>query len=469
MMHNLSEWAKESVLFDQVVRYNPLYYGPVRRLLRRVDTMDLEERKNCTQRLLKRALGWAASIQRQKRSTTDLADWPVLEKDDLRGREDRFRNPRILASTDTTSGTSGVPLKLWRSLRCVAAEQAFFDHELAPFGITCRNAKIARLFTEDIKPVSDRKPPFGRLTQGGRRLILSSNHIHPDAIWWYVDRLQEFRPQLLWGMTNALLFLARHMLEQGRRLSIPVVLPTAEVLYPSGRAVLDQAFGGAVLEQFGCAERVFFSTSVQVGQFYFQPAYGHVELKPVRRERAADCRYAEIIATGLWNDAMPLIRYRIQDRIVYPAHYTEDDLREVALGCKPFTAVDGRESEFLISDSGTFLEGMGSIAADVKHVLQAQVVQERLDKVLIRVLPMPGFSEDTGRAMMRKARLKIPDSMQVTIEVVDALEALPSGKIPKVIRRLPDGVTPILQQPPMTAASHAGQSGLERPQGKHAV
>jgi phenylacetate-CoA ligase len=448
MKYGVAAWMKDSTLCDQLVRCNPFYYQPVRRLLRDLRSMTIVERQAHTHELLTRVLRWAEQIHHRGYSTTDLAQWPVLEKQELRGQEARFRNPLRASTTDTTSGTSGIPLTLWRSLRCVAAEQAFFDDALQPFGFTCRGAKIARVFTEDVKPVSDRNPPFGRMQQGGRRLILSANHMNADAVWWYVDALEQFRPDLLWGMTNALLFLGHHMVKQNRRLSIPVVLPTAEILYPSGRALLEQAFGGCVLEQYGSAERVFFATSAVSGQFYFQPAYGHVELKPVPRDESDGHRCAELIATGFWNEAMPLVRYRVQDHILFPREYTQDDLRDVALGCKPFMAVEGRSSEYLISDGGTFLEGMGSIAAGLPDVLQVQVVQERLEQVLIRVLPMSGFSDASRGAMLRNARRKIPLSMQVLIEVVDALEQLPSGKIPKVIRRLPDGVAPALQRPP---------------------
>lgn len=457
-MHRIAEWAKGSAICDQLVRYNPVYYVPVRRLLRQVQAMDISERLAVTEKLLRRALKWAEKIHDRGHCKSDLMQWPLLEKEALRGVEARFRNAGMLSATDTTSGTSGIPLTLWRSLQCVAAEQAFFDHELAQFGRSCRRAKIARLFTEDIKPVSDLNPPFGRITQGGRRLILSANHINRHTVSWYADALEHFQPDLLWGMSNALLFLAHHMLQQDRRLAIPVVLPTAEILYPSGRGVLMAAFGQSVLEQYGCAERVFFATSVRSGQFYFQPAYGYVELQPVSRDESDGFRSAEIVATGLWNAAMPLVRYRTQDRILFPREYTEVDLREVAMGCKPFTAVEGRESEYLISDAGTFLEGMGTIAADVSHVLQAQIVQERLDRVVVRVLALQGFSEDDRNIMMKQARRKIPESMQVTIDVVDALERLPSGKVPKVIRRLSENVSPVLQHAAVQGAAEPMES-----------
>ena len=52
------------------------------------------------------------------------------------------------------------------------------------------------------------------------------------------------------------------------------------------------------------------------------------------------------------------------------------------------------------------------------------------------VIAEPGFDDDDREAIMANVRRKLPDDMAVTIELVDALERLPSGKVPYVIRRV---------------------------------
>jgi hypothetical protein len=65
-----------------------------------------------------------------------------------------------------------------------------------------------------------------------------------------------------------------------------------------------------------------------------------------------------------------------------------------------------------------------------------QVIQESLDKVRILVIPDQGFSEKNILQIEHNIALKLPPSMHVTIEIVDALERTAQGKTPFIIRRI---------------------------------
>ncbi len=65
-----------------------------------------------------------------------------------------------------------------------------------------------------------------------------------------------------------------------------------------------------------------------------------------------------------------------------------------------------------------------------------QVIQVAVDDVHVLVIAEPGCGDDDREVLMANVRRKLPDDMAVTIELVDALERLPSGKVPYVIRRV---------------------------------
>ena len=50
----------------------------------------------------------------------------------------------------------------------------------------------------------------------------------------------------------------------------------------------------------------------------------------------------EIIGTGFWNEAMPLVRYRTDDIVIVPDSYAPSDLDDVTLGLKPVAAIRRR-------------------------------------------------------------------------------------------------------------------------------
>jgi len=145
--------------------------------------------------------------------------------------------------------------------------------------------------------------------------------------------------------------------------------------------------------------------------------------------------YAEIVATGFWNESMPLIRYRTGDYVLCPASYVEKDLEAVALGIKPFVSVAGRETDYLISPRGEILIGMNHIPWNTTNIIRIQLIQESPYFVRINVISTPEFGEANRKVLAENARLMLPEDMKVEINLVEELEVSPSGKTPYIIRR----------------------------------
>jgi len=330
-----------------------------------------------------------------------------------------------------------VPIRLWRSLRCIAAEQAFIDRLLEPHGLTYRRARVARLRADEIKLPSDRHPPFGKITNRGRKLTLSSRHLSADTARWFADAINRFAPDLLWVFPSAAESLARLALEQGLEIPIPLVLSSSEPLPGPARALLAGAFGCKIVEYYGQSERVAFARIDRKEGCFFNPAYGLVELEPVADlSPGADPSWAEVIATGFWNDSMPLVRLRTGDRVIYPSSYDEGDLEEIALGTKPFLGLAGREENHLVSPRGEVLTGMDHLAFEVENVIRLQLVQDSPHSVTMNVLATARFGEADRKLLARNIAIALPDDMKVEVRSVERLEVAASGKTPYIIRRL---------------------------------
>ena len=429
--------AKRRDTVSKAIRYNPFYYKGIARLLRSLDAMDRVQRQELVDRLTERSLGWARAAGARMPESAGIADWPILEKEELRRRGIDLRNPRVFGIPAATGGSTGIPIQLWRSLRCVAAEQAFLDYLIADRGLRFGTARIARLHGDEIKPPSDRRPPFGIRSKGGRRLFLSSQHIADDTLDWYVNELADFKPDMLWAYASSGESLALHLIRRGSVLKLPLVISASEVLHPAARNAMQSAFQAPILDHYGSGERLLFAHSVQAGEFWINPVYGRAEFLPlqdVQLPPGLSC--GEIIATGFWNEAMPLVRYRTGDRLIYPSHYDDDDLKDVALGLKPFVAIGGRDKDYLLSPRGEVLVRIDHLPWETRRIVRMQVIQESLDRVRILVIPEPEFSDDDRELLMANVRRTLPDDMFVTIELVDDLERLPSGKTPYVIRRV---------------------------------
>jgi len=436
-LSKLTGYAKHNDILDIGLRYNPFYYNPVRRLIRDLEGMDEAERRALSERLLSRSLGWAGATAARRGLDQPFPRWPILEKEELRDSAESFRKRTIVALPSMTSGSTGIPIKLWRSPRCVAAEQAFLDSLVEPFGPNFRRARIAILRDQNIKSPSDRTPPFGVTTNRGRFLRLSSRHISTATAPWFAEAINAFTPDILWIYPNAAEALARHAIEQGLRVHVPLVLSTSEVLSKSASRMLEQTFRARVIAYYGLAERVAFAATTDQGRWLFNPAYGRVELRPIDGTvLGADVMHAEIVATGFWNESMPLVRYRVGDQVICPAAYGQDDLEAVALGLKPFIGVAGRETDYLVSPRGEILNGMDQLSFGVWNIIRMQVIQESRDFVRLNIIAAPTFGAADRKLLNHNIALHLPDDMTVETCLVDELEVASSGKIPYVIRRL---------------------------------
>ena len=430
--------AKNSPLIDLPLRYWPVARFKVRRALQRFEEADPLARRALAEAFTARVLHRARQTPHGRSLGTRLVDWPILTKDIVRDAADSFVMPGIVRIPAGTGGTTGIPLRLWRSAENVAAEQAFLDHVLMPYGRAMGGARLAILRGEVIKPAGDRHAPFGVFTHWGRRLVLSSPHMGPDTIDWYADTLKIFRPELVVTYPNLALNLLQFLRARGRSVHLPLIMSSSETLTPEVRREIEQGFGAKVIDYYGQSERVCLAIAREADDFRFVPAYGRVELIPSPDDPVdAVGRAVRIVATGYWNDAMPLVRYDTGDRAIVPNEADSDHLDDIALGLRPFRGLAGRIEEYVLSPAGTRICALSTIPRELPDLLQIQIVQEALDALVIRVRARPGFGEEGCRRLVANARLRIPPQMRIDIVEVEDLERTAQGKAPLVIRRLP--------------------------------
>lgn len=420
-------------LSERLVRRNPLLYSSTVRLLAEFDGWDAARQDAWRAARLRRMLAAAARTPYGTRvgSPAALAQWPILEKESVRDAPQDFsRRLPLPAFSAATSGTTGTPLRLRRSLPSVVYEQAVLDRlvrlgDADPY--TCR---VAVLRGDDVKHPSDRSPPFWKLIGGGRRLVFSSNHLDRGSLAHFVQALRDFRADVLFAYPTVLDSLCSLMLERGERLAIPLTLCGSEVLTSATTDAARTALRTRVIGYYGQAERVGWAYGDPENGFRFLGSYSINELQRV--EAAEDADVYELIGTGLWNDAMPLVRYRTGDRFRLARGV---DVAEAAAGRARLLGIIGRSGDYLLSVDGARLMGIDHIPRNVPRLLRAQFIQESAGVVRLLVIPGAGFNEESRSKLREHAALKLPPSMQLHIETTDQLVRNASGKAPLIVRR----------------------------------
>jgi phenylacetate-CoA ligase len=435
-MRALTKKLKSLALGDVAIRRNPLFYAAARRELGALEQAELGTRRAWVHRKLAQALRSAGRSRYARRigAGAELGSWPLLEKSSVVREPDAFVcGATLLAAHASTGGTTGEPLPLTRSLASVAFEQACIDLMLERAGVQPGKARIAALRGDSIKDPADMRPPFWSAHAGGRRLLLSSFHLNASTIHAYADELERYAPDVLYAHPNTIDALCVQLERAGRRLALARALTSSEVLRPQVWRFIERTLGCRLLDYYGQAERVAFAYAEAPGAYRFLPGYAHVELLPAGDEGAE--RLYEIVGTSLWNSAMALVRYRTGDLVRLPAAWGAAELEEVALGLRSFGGILGRDGDYLISPEGTRLISPNHFLREVPHLSRIQVIQEAADAVRILVLATERFSASDQAELLANVRNKVPPSMRVSIERVEALERSARGKTPFVIHR----------------------------------
>jgi phenylacetate-CoA ligase len=436
-------FMKKHVLGQTLVRRNPYYYEKFSALLQESQAWDYERRRKWVDQQVQQTLQTAKRTEygRSVRGGDTLANWPLLDKEPLRHGLSAFTaGYKWLSAPATTGGTSGVPLKVLRSLEAIVFEQAAIDQVIASVGADAKIARTAVLRGDNPRDIEISPNPDRQLINAGRVLTMSANAVTHTSVENIANTLEKFSPELLCAYPSALETLVRYLRDNDRRLSIPAVVTSSEVFRPESWALVEDRLGCKAADYYGQAERIAFASADAAGQYRFQHAYSRVEFIPYDGHgvpRDIGHRLYEVVGTSYWNNLLPIVRYRTGDLIRLPASWGERELEELALGLRTFEGVLGRQQELLVCPQAIRITGIGCIPQDVRNVLRFQVVQEDLDEARIFVLPNSKFSVSDAELLLANARARIPPNVNVTVEIASRLERTPRGKTPLIVHRPP--------------------------------
>ncbi len=442
-VQDFAGFMKKHVLGQSLIRRNPFYYERSSSVLERGEAADYDRRRAWSARQVRQTLQLAQRTEygRSVNGGDDLSQWPLLEKECLRhGLKAFTTGSDWLAAPATTGGTSGVPLRVLRSLEAIVFEQATIDRVIQSVGADARIARTAVLRGDNPRDIVISPNPESEIIMNGRMMTMSANAVTHTSVEHIANSLETFAPELLCAYPSALETLARYLHENGRRLKIPSVVTSSEVFRRDAWLLVEQVLGCRLVDYYGQAERIAFASADAPGKYRFQHGYSRVEFIPYDGQplpRDSQFRLYEIVGTSFWNNLLPIVRYRTGDLVRLPASWGERELEELSLGLRTFEGVLGRQQELIVCPNSIRITGIGCVPHDVHNVLRFQVVQEDFDSARIFVLPTEKFSTADAETLLANARARIPAEVNVTVEIARRLERTPRGKTPLIVHRPP--------------------------------
>jgi phenylacetate-CoA ligase len=359
------------------------------------------------------------------RTLADIKKIPITYKSDVQARSEEFlargydeRNCRVRY----TSGSTGNPHRL------------FFSKSADDFGhatdLRSMYQNGYRLYHKSFELSHPRH--IGRPTipqrLGLHRVKLASIFETPERMACHI---REYQPMFLKGYPSMLRTIAAKI-EQGENLGVRKIFTTSELLSRSDRKLIMESFKADVIDLYGSVEFPRVAWECEKHEGY------HIDIDSVVFELTKGGEVIEegqgdVTITGLYNKAMPLIRYNVGDigRIE----------RGLRCGCGRSTpllhSIRGRSNDRIILPSGREVDPLTLYSVeDLIGVKSFRIIQVKPNAFQVIYTNLPGSKivEQSFRKAIQNACGN--EKVKVTVKRADSLPRDPSGKFRAVISRV---------------------------------
>jgi phenylacetate-CoA ligase len=347
---------------------------------------------------------------------TLVEHFPVIERRDLTSRPAEYyprgHTERPWTIVGRTSGTSGSPLRVFRSLKSVVWENAIVQRHLRWSGYR-PGMRRAYLRGDLIVPTERDTPPFWFLNRYNNQLILSSRHMREDCVDAIIEKLTQFAPFMMEAYPSTAYELALLLEQRDVTLKIPYVYTGSEPVYPHQRELIEARLTTCVMDHYGMAERVAYATECEHGNLHVNSDYSYVEIVDDDGQPTEGEGY--VVGTTFNNAVMPLVRYRLSDR----TRWRREDCpcgRTYPL----IEAVTGKYEDTLFGSRGQRISP--SVLTFVFKTLHAikysQVAQTGAGAWEIRVVPDDSYDEAVRNQIIENVRHHVDPGIHVVVREV---------------------------------------------------
>ena len=368
---------------------------------------------------------------RDYRGPEDLAMLPITTKDVLKQRGIMaFVSEGANLSdcfSDTTSGSTGIPITVYRD-PCARALQI---------------AKWLRvLFVNGYSPhqrVMSLTSP-SRLTEG-RSIIQRFGILRRLAVDYLcppeelVDILLTYKPHVLYGNRSHLDLMALELDSRGMRPEgLRLLIGGAEVIQGSSRQLYQEHFGVELIETYG---------SVEMGTMAYEtPSHHGLNLSEdltyfefLDKEGNPVCSGVpgRVVVTDLAGTLMPFIRYDQGDIAVFEnVDGTAGDTH------RRIKQIIGREDDYAILPDGTHrpFHDFYEVMDKYHDIRQFRIVQKKRNLFHVLIVADTAYLITIRNDLLDRLRKKFPPTVNFELIQKERLEPDPSGKIRMLVSEI---------------------------------
>ena len=353
-----------------------------------------------------------------------LDQLPVVERDDV-----REHLSHMVAHTHTnrlirhsTGGSTGQPLVFFTDRQKESWHNAAKLRGRAWFGIQPGSRQV------DVwgSPVELNKQDAIRRFKDRwflNQIVISALDLSDTAQARNAAILKRFRPRLVYGYPTVLFHMALYMERHpdafgGWRPEL--ITCTSEVLYLHQREKMREVFQCPIGNEYGSRDGGHLAHECPAGNMHIAAEHVMLQVDKPDPQGAGD-----LIVTNLDGYGMPLLRYRLGDRV---------QLSHAPCACGltlPVLAqVEGRMTDFLVGPDGNLIHSAAlvGILRDLPDLKQFRIVQKKdlsIEVRLVRDAPVP---EAELASMRRRMHAMMHSDLPISFSFQDHIPPAKSGK-----------------------------------------
>jgi phenylacetate-CoA ligase len=363
---------------------------------------------------------------------SDYSKLPVLTKEKIKTNTDEFlsiETPKIKMMQDSTSGSTGLPLNLYRTYR---------DHE---YGCALKMRSNSwcgwNYWNKSLWLISDRRhirqieAIKGRIDLAlNRKLLINTKNITHHNMFNWVKQIKAYKPEYVYGYSTLLANFSGFLLENEIYFDfIKGVFSTAEPL--TNRNLIAEAFNAPVFDQYGASEVPCIAHECKYGGMHINSDEVILEFQDISR----DSGMKKLIITPLYIFGMPLLRYEIKDTGFFSSKKCNCGLSYPLMELKI-----GRVSDNLINKNGKIISGVSLswyITEATNKLNQYQIIQEDFEKIKVTLVDDP-YHRFNNQTKIRELLCEMMEDkkLKIDFEYTESLSPGVNGKLRPIISKI---------------------------------
>lgn len=360
---------------------------------------------------------------------------PPLEKEELRN----FGKSTLLSKKldksgrfYSSSGSTGKPVSIFLSKKSHQFWTAGYEARVKKWAGVSKDMRRGMIGGRRILPRAESLGPFYRWNFFEKMVYFSAYHISARNVANYVSGIRKYKLDFMMGYAMGNYLLANFIVQE--KLKAPklrAVITSSEKLTDEMRLVFRKAYGCETFDTWSGVEAVAQISECEKHTLHESPDIGIIEVLDQNGIPILPGEIGEAYCTGLYNYDQPLIRYRCGDQL----RVSEKDC-ECGRSMRTYEEISGRVEDVIEGKDGRKMVRFHGIFIDLEDVIEAQVIQHKIDQIEIKVVSSrEKLSEHSIETMTNRVKSQL-GKVEIVINQVDAIPKGPNAKFKAVISKI---------------------------------